>query len=215
MASTGNMSNKLVFTSCMPLFIQVSAVKKVQSSLGIGKPDKYSYGGGTFPNGVITVNVPNYQQRHQPVTSTPLLHPGDPLPNLPTPFAAAQVPLPDQASAQDTFASPTAAQPHGLTLSPAVENALGPGGISASPVPPGTAGRASMIRGSGRLGSAPPAAGPKMQPMALPPVSTLAGNLKRHRSTPHLGKTGHADCLMHGTNHVCDSKLSFSCPHAR
>lgn len=180
--------------SGVSLCIQVSAVNKVKSTLGVGKQDKYSYGGGTFPNGVITVNVPNYQQRQQPRPKAPLLHPADPLPNLPTPFAAAQLPLPDQSSAIDSLAAPAAAEglTQGLGLSPAVQKALAPRGASVSPnlIQVG-AGQPAMIRGSGRLGSVPATAGPKMHSLALPSVATLtpAGNLRRHRSTPHLGKT--------------------------
>ena len=163
----------------------------MRSTLGVGKPDKYSYGGGTFPNGVITVDVPDYQHSKQPRAAGPLLHPGDPLPNLPTPFAAAQVPLPDQKAAADNPTSPFAAtslRPR-LSLSPSVQKALGPRGVSVSPLPGVAAGQPSLIKGSGRLGSAPAAAGPKMQPLILPSVATLtpAGNLRRHKSTPHLG----------------------------
>ena len=181
--------------SGVSLCIQVSAVNKVKSTLGVGKQDKYSYGGGTFPNGVITVNVPNYQQRQQPRPKAPLLHSADPLPNLPTPFAAAQLPLPDQNSAIDSLASPAAAEglTQGLGLSPAVQKALAPRGASVSPNIQGGAGQPATIRGSGRLGSAPATAGPKMHSLALPSVATLttAGNLRRHRSTPHLGKAVH------------------------
>lgn len=169
---------------------QINAVNKVKSTLGVGKPDKFSYGGGTFPNGVITVNVPNYQQHKQPHVNAPLLHPGDPLPNLPTPFAAAQVPLPDQKPAADNPASPfgPTSLRHGLSLTPSVQKALGPRGVSVSPLPQGAV-QPSMIRGSDRLGSAPPTAGPTVQPLVQPSVATLtpAGKLRRHKSTPHLG----------------------------
>jgi len=68
----------------------------MKNKLGIGQEDRYDYGHSGGPRGVIAVEVPNYQrhrQRQMPAHITGLV--GQPLPKLPTPFAAAQVPLPD------------------------------------------------------------------------------------------------------------------------
>ena len=174
----------------------MSALKKVKSTLGIGKPDKYDYGGGTFPKGVITVNMPDHQRRQSSHPSGPLRHPGDPLPNLPTPFAAAQLPLPDQKHFPGTPASSATADPTGLaglTLSPTARKVsgppTGPRAISISPLPRNTGSQPPAVKLSGRLGSAPPGTATRAQAPSFAAVPSIAppGALRRLRTSPHVG----------------------------
>ena len=76
-------------------------MNRAKSKLGLGKADKFGYGQSVGPSGVISVDVPNYQQHEQRRQTL-----GKSLPKLPTPFAAAQV-LPGLltsfAKVQDTF----------------------------------------------------------------------------------------------------------------
>ena len=167
---------------------KVSAFRRVKSKLGVGKEDKYGYGHSVGQPGVISVNVPDYQhhaQRHQALQQARVI--GQPVPQLPTPFAAAQVPLPDDdgGTGGDNLLSRAGSNPltdHAKTIAdmaggakrsstPLQRQSLVPGQASAAPV-------------TTRLGSAPPG----IKRSSAPGIRLGSSLLPLHQSAPGLGK---------------------------
>lgn len=168
---------------------KAAAYRRVKSKLGVDKEDKFSYGHSLGPSGVLAVDVPNYQlqdQRRQASQQAQMA--GQQLPQLPTPFAAAQVPLPDDSerggahllhsragsmpsttrpNAMADMADGTAAH-HGSI--PLLRQSLVPGQASAAP--------------ASRLGSAPP--GIKLKSATA--IRRGSSMLPHHKSAPGLGK---------------------------
>lgn len=174
------------FQNTPALVCQVSAYRRVKSRLGVGKEDKFSYGHSVGPTGVISVNVPNYQhhaQRQQAFQQAQMG--GQPVPQLPTPFAAAQVPLPDDGDVEGAGGH---MPPSRAGSNPFTDHAkTAAGGAAAkrtsshlqrqSLVP----GRASAAPVTTRLGSAPPGI---KRPSAM---GNRLGSSPHHKSAPGLG----------------------------
>ena len=169
---------------------KVAAYKRAKSKLGVGQEDKYSYGHSIGPSGVLAVDVPNYQlqaQRRQTLQQAQMT--GQQLPQLPTPFAAAQVPLPDDSEPGETHLPHSRAGSLPSTTHPNASADLA-GGTAAqrgstplhrqSLVP----GHASAAPGASRLGSAPP--GIKVKPASG--IRRGSSVLPQHKSAPGLGK---------------------------
>lgn len=178
----------------------------MKNKFGIGQEDRYEYGHSGGPRGVIAVEVPNYQrhrQRQRPAHLTGLV--GQPLPKLPTPFAAAQVPLPDDND--DLGGHMPLSRAGSIPLADAralahlgdkVKDTSGKRG--SVPLRQAlTPGQAAVGGMSTRLGSAPPGIRPRPSFAPLPGAAALglpgAGIAPRHQSAPHLGPTP-ALCLM-------------------
>lgn len=176
-------------TDRLALVCKVSAYRRAKSRLGVGKEDKFSYGQSVGPSGVIAVDVPNYQhqaQRQQALQQTRTVR--QPAPQLPTPFAAAQVPLPDddEGPGGNMFPSRAGSIPltdHAKTIAdiaggaaakrsstPLQRRSLVPGQAYAAPV-------------TTRLGSAPPG----IKRFSLPGIRPGSSMLPLHRSAPGLG----------------------------
>lgn len=172
----------------------------MKNKLGIGQEDRYDYGQSGGPRGVIAVEVPNYQrhrQRQMPAHITGLI--GQPLPKLPTPFAAAQVPLPDDND--DLGGHMPLSRAGSIPLADAralahlgdkVKDTSGKRG--SVPLRQALApGQAAIGGTSNRLGSAPPGIRPRPSFAPLPGAAALglpgAGIAPRHQSAPHLGPT--------------------------
>lgn len=178
----------------------------MKNKLGMGQEDRYDYGHSGGPRGVITVEVRNYQrhrQRQMPAHLTGLV--GQPLPKLPTPFAAAQVPLPDDnddlgglmplSRAGSIPLADARALAH---LGEKVKDTSGKRGsvpLRQALMP----GQAAVGGVSNRLGSAPPGIRPRPSFAPLPGAAALglpgAGIAPRHQSAPHLGSTS-VLCLL-------------------
>lgn len=169
---------------------KVSAFRRAKSKLGVGKEDKFSYGHSVGPSGVISVDVPNYQhraQRQQALQQARMV--GQSVPQLPTPFAAAQVPLPDDDEGvggnkvvtrvgsipltddAKTIADIVGGAASRRSSTPLLRQALVPGQPSAAPM-------------TSRLGSAPPGI-KRPSALGIRPASSL---LPLHKSAPGLGK---------------------------
>lgn len=174
----------------LALVCKVSAFRRAKSKLGVGKEDKFRYGHSVGPSGVIAVDVPNYQhhaQRQQALQQARMV--GQAVPQLPTPFAAAQVPLPDDVEGVGgnqlvttvgsipptddvkTIADIAGGAAAKRSSTPFLRQSLVPGQASAAPV-------------TSRMGSAPPGI-KRPSALGIRPGSTL---LPLHRSAPGLGK---------------------------
>ncbi|KAL0018632.1 hypothetical protein WJX77_009530 [Trebouxia sp. C0004] len=179
----------------------VRAYGRMKNKLGIGQEDRYDYGHSGGPRGVIAVEVPNYQrhwQRQMPAHITGLV--GQPLPKLPTPFAAAQVPLPDDNDDLGGHMPLSRAGPIPLAdaralahMGDKVKGTSGKRGSVAlrQALMPGQAAVGGM---STRLGSAPPSIRPRPSFAPLPGAAALglsgAGVAPRYQSAPHLDAGG-------------------------
>lgn len=183
------------------LMCQVRAYSRVKNKFGIGQEDRYSYGHSGGPRGVIAVEVPNYQRRrqHQRTVQNAKLT-GQPLPNLPTPFAAAQVPLPD--GNEDITGHMPLSRAGSIPLADArmltpfgkkVGDMSGKRGSVPLQRQALMAGQAAVAGGSTRLGSAPAPMRPRPSTASLlgPTPAGLPGAsaAPRHHSAPHLGQT--------------------------
>lgn len=169
------------------MFCQVSAYRRAKSKLGVGKEDKFSYGHSVGPTGVISVNVPNYQhhaQRQQALQHT--LVAGQPVPQLPTPFAAAQVPLPtddddDEGAGGHMPPSRVGSNPftdHAKTMAGGAAAKRTSSHLQRQSLLPGQASAAPVTT---RLGSAPPGI---KRPSA---IGIRLGSSPHHKSAPGLG----------------------------
>lgn len=183
-------------TDMLALVCKVSAFRRVKSKLGVGKEDKFSYGHSDGPSGVISVNVPNYQhraQRQQALQQSRLV--AQPVPQLPTPFAAAQVPLPDDDGGAGgdrllSRAGSTALTDHAKTVAdiaaakrsstPLQRQSLVPGQASVAPV-------------TTRLGSAPPG----IKRHSAPGIRLGSSLLPLHKSAPGLGTSSSLCQVLH------------------
>ena len=183
-------------------------MSRVKSRLGIGQEDRYRYGAFGGPTGVISVAVPNYQRqqqhRRQHLQSAQLT--GQPLPNLPTPFAAAQVPLPDDDELSGSQIPHSRAGSIQLRSNPKILVDVVGGTMEKrmslplhrqSLVP----GQATVAPLNARLGSAPPGSNhPSMPPL---PDAAVA---PRYQSAPGIGELfiqpQTSLCIW---SHVCES----------
>ena len=177
------------------LVCQVSAFRRAKSKLGVGKEDQFSYGQSVGPSGVIAVDVPNYQhhaQRQQALQQAlqQAQMAGQAVPQLPTPFAAAQVPLPDDnegAGAHMPFskAGSILLTDHSKTIADIVA------GTAARPSPlplqrqSQVPGQASAAPVTTRLGSAPPC----IKRISAPGIRLGSSMLPHHKSAPGLGNS--------------------------
>lgn len=191
MASMEAPSCRMYIVDCIymhAVVCKVAAYRRAKSKLGVGQEDKYSYGHSIGPSGVLAVTVPNYQlqaQRRQALQQAQMT--GQQLPQLPTPFAAAQVPLPDdsepegshlphsRAGSMPSISHPLADMAGGTAAHrgsiPLQRQSLVPGHASAAPV-------------TTRLGSAPP--GIKVR--SASGIRRGSAALPHHKSAPGLGE---------------------------
>ncbi len=169
---------------------KVRAMNKLKSRLGIGQEDKYRHGHSGGVTGVISVEVPHWQRHVQrPQTAQIARLAGRPLPTLPTPFAAAQVPLPDDHEGTGGKMPLSRADSIPLGDTRTLANVDGDTSGKRSSVP---LQRQSLVPGqtavagvSTRLGSAPPGLKPRL---SLAGVAGGTGPI-RHQSAPGLGKS--------------------------
>ena len=169
--------------------MQVSAFKRVKSRLGVGQEDRFSYGQSVGPNGVLSVDVPNYQLRAQRQQTMQPQMTLQPLPKLPTPFAAAQVPLPDDSDGARRMSLSRAGSnllaEHAKTLAaaPLMRHSAqrGPLPLRRQSLVPG---QASVAPKQSRLGSAPPS----IRRLSAPGLTPGPSLLPRHNSAPGLGQ---------------------------
>ena len=184
-------------TDRLALICKVSAYRRAKSKLGVGIEDRFSYGQSVGPSGVIAVDVPNYQhhaQRQQALQQARVV--GQRVPQLPTPFAAAQVPLPDddEGPGGNMLLSRAGSIPltdHAKTIAdmeggaaakrsstPLQRRSLIPGQASVAPV-------------TTRLGSAPPG----IKRFSVPGIRPGSSMLPLHKSAPGLGKPSPPCCV--------------------
>lgn len=179
-------------------FCKVSAFRRVKSKLGVGKEDKFSYGHSVGPSGVISVDVPNYQhhaQRQQALRQTQMSY--QPMPKLPTPFAAAQMPLPDEQDGAGgrmplSRAGSISLTDHAKTIAEVTGGASGRRGSLSAQRQALVPGQASVAPVHTRLGSAPPG----IKSISVSGIRPGPSLLPHHKSAPGLGMPFFLSCIV-------------------